>query len=230
MSVFHVQLEIIAVVGSRKLSVLLVRIRYCSLWVVQIVHTTNRFQNIIYRTKLLNQFVKRVLLVTGVQKEVQSHFPVKRVLSLIFEISRVVQCVNGVLLGFIVLMAVSTNQLVNANLAIIGRVDWFFCVIKSSFSIWKGTNPLKSPKRSIDSKRFKCPKGHFCPAGAGQPTECPVGTFNSRTGSYTFADCKKCDKDLYCYNEGQVRPVYSIVSAFRHWTDRYSSSGPTWPN
>lgn len=72
---------------------------------------------------MLNQFVKRVLLVTGVQKEVQSHFPVKRVLSLIFEISRVVQCVNGVLLGFIVLMAVSTNQLVNANLAIIGRVD-----------------------------------------------------------------------------------------------------------
>ena len=72
---------------------------------------------------MLNQFVKRVLLVTGVQKEAQSHFPVKRVLSLIFEISRAVQCVNGVLLGFIVLMAVSTNQLVNASLVIIGRVD-----------------------------------------------------------------------------------------------------------
>ena len=62
--------------------------------------------NILYRTNLLNQFVKHVQLVTGVQKAVQSLFPVKRVLFPISVISHVVQCVSGVLRGFIVLMVV----------------------------------------------------------------------------------------------------------------------------
>ena len=76
------------------------------------------------------------------------------------------------------------------------------------------------PKKSVSSRRYTCPRGHFCPSGTSEPIKCPVGTFNQNLGAYTFASCKKCDNDLYCYDQGQVRPVYSIVSAkdaqYRH--------------
>ncbi len=27
-----------------------------------------------------------------------------------------------------------------------------------------------------------CPQGHYCPAGTGEPSKCPAGTFSNQTG------------------------------------------------
>jgi hypothetical protein len=37
-----------------------------------------------------------------------------------------------------------------------------------------------------------CPRGHYCPAGASNPTECAIGTYNGKLGSDASDDCLAC--------------------------------------
>jgi hypothetical protein len=37
-----------------------------------------------------------------------------------------------------------------------------------------------TPDQGVDANI--CPEGHYCPNGTGEPSNCPKGTLNNRTG------------------------------------------------
>lgn len=49
---------------------------------------------------------------------------------------------------------------------------------------------------------FICPVGHYCPAGSGQGTKCPLGTFSNTEGLHNSSSCEKCTPGKYCNVEG----------------------------
>ena len=38
-----------------------------------------------------------------------------------------------------------------------------------------------------------CPEGHYCPNGTGEPSNCPKGTLNNRTGMFGKIFATTCD-------------------------------------
>ncbi|XP_064159371.1 SCO-spondin [Anguilla rostrata] len=48
-----------------------------------------------------------------------------------------------------------------------------------------------------------CPRGHYCPAGGAQPLPCPPGTFLSKYGAQSEAECQPCPAAFYCPEWGQ---------------------------
>ena len=50
---------------------------------------------------------------------------------------------------------------------------------------------------------YICPMGAYCPAGSGQETKCPVGTFSNQTGLHNVSSCEQCSPGWYCNVQGQ---------------------------
>jgi hypothetical protein len=50
---------------------------------------------------------------------------------------------------------------------------------------------------------FICLVGHYCPAGSGQGTKCPLGTFSNTQGLHNSSSCEKCTPGKYCNVEGR---------------------------
>jgi len=44
----------------------------------------------------------------------------------------------------------------------------------------------------------KCPRGHYCLAGAQYPTRCGAGKYTSTTGTASAAECQDCPAGAYC--------------------------------
>lgn len=51
-----------------------------------------------------------------------------------------------------------------------------------------------------------CPRGHYCPAGASNPTECAIGTYNGKLGSDASDDCLACPQGKICDELALVEP------------------------
>mmetsp|Transcript_13452 Transcript_13452/g.20357 ORF Transcript_13452/g.20357 Transcript_13452/m.20357 type:complete len:4776 (+) Transcript_13452:55-14382(+) len=53
---------------------------------------------------------------------------------------------------------------------------------------------------------LQCPKGHFCPEGAYQPTPCGKGTYRDQFGGTNVSSCYICPPGHYC-RDAQVDPI-----------------------
>lgn len=59
-----------------------------------------------------------------------------------------------------------------------------------------GTN-TRRPTLINNHMGFKCPKGHYCPEGSYEATECPPGTYNPEEGKESEAQCLLCKPDTF---------------------------------
>ena len=44
---------------------------------------------------------------------------------------------------------------------------------------------------------YRCPVGHYCPTGSGEPIRCANGTYQDQTTEWT---CKECPAGYFCDN------------------------------
>ena len=51
---------------------------------------------------------------------------------------------------------------------------------------------------SGDATGHVCEAGDYCPAGSGQGTACPAGTFSNTPGLTETAQCTPCTAGTYC--------------------------------
>ncbi|GMH73236.1 hypothetical protein TL16_g06129 [Triparma laevis f. inornata] len=60
------------------------------------------------------------------------------------------------------------------------------------------------PTDPILDKGYMCPKGHYCPTGSSLPEACPTGSYNPKSKSSNYTDCRLCGFDHYQHLEGQA--------------------------
>ncbi|NXG34457.1 AB24G protein, partial [Dromaius novaehollandiae] len=51
-----------------------------------------------------------------------------------------------------------------------------------------------------------CPPGHYCPAGAPLPLQCPPGTWSDSEGGRNLQECQPCPGGYYCNSSGLRAP------------------------
>ena len=51
---------------------------------------------------------------------------------------------------------------------------------------------------SYNGDCFLCPAGHYCPAGATNPSQCPINTYNSTAGMSSLSACIMCPAGRVC--------------------------------
>ncbi|KAL8432734.1 hypothetical protein Efla_004403 [Eimeria flavescens] len=56
-----------------------------------------------------------------------------------------------------------------------------------------------------------CPLGHFCEAGALEPTPCPKGQYQDKPGQ---ANCLSCPRGKYCAGTGNTKPTGDCSAGF----------------
>ena len=52
---------------------------------------------------------------------------------------------------------------------------------------------------------YRCPAGHFCEAGATEPTKCKPGTFRENEAGASEDDCSPCPTGYFCPDEGMTK-------------------------
>ncbi|XP_064629299.1 uncharacterized protein LOC135488586 [Lineus longissimus] len=62
------------------------------------------------------------------------------------------------------------------------------------------------PERGLNQSRL-CPMGKYCPLGSVTPINCPVGTYNNRTGMKLESECLPCPPGHYCSELGGAYPT-----------------------
>lgn len=68
-----------------------------------------------------------------------------------------------------------------------------------------------------------CPQGHYCPQGAANPVQCPIGTMSNSTGLQSSSDCPSCTGGFYCADLGLTEPSGSCSAGY------YCASGASIP-
>ncbi|EGD79005.1 hypothetical protein PTSG_01976 [Salpingoeca rosetta] len=74
-------------------------------------------------------------------------------------------------------------------------------------------------REPFDANPLPCPEGHYCPQGTDSNIpECPVGTYNNRTGLQAETDCTPCPPGLACTVTGLSDPDAPCAEGF--WCGR----------
>jgi len=73
----------------------------------------------------------------------------------------------------------------------------------STATPWQAASAAGSTWNGGTVPHGRCPAGHYCPQGSGQPRSCPAGSYGPSPGA---AECHACDPGKYCGLEGLTAP------------------------
>ena len=67
-----------------------------------------------------------------------------------------------------------------------------------------GATSSATPLSRVADNGYKCPAGHYCPAGSTVEIECPKGHFNPDMGSSNISSCLPCEAGYYQDSTGSA--------------------------
>ena len=80
---------------------------------------------------------------------------------------------------------------------------WPKCLLCTPGYVCDGGTMTRFPYLKTAHGGWRCPRGHYCPAGSSSAIACPVGSFNPLDGRSAVESCKLCEKNTYNDEEGQ---------------------------